>query len=165
MGGGNASPFIAELYLSRCEYCYITEVVKTDGAMVKLLSYNCRYLYDICTANLMYFGDIAKDIYGNTLLLDGGACSFKQDNFLHLCICVVDDKFVTAIYHKADDFSFEIMNDPFPQSNINSILGYTTFCSQLLRFLDFVITSIISGFGQNLAIPSWSDVARCIASC
>ena len=38
--GGNASPFIADLYLSWCEYYYMTRVVKTDYAFVKLLSYN-----------------------------------------------------------------------------------------------------------------------------
>ena len=49
--GGNASPFIADLYLSWCEYCYMTKIVKTDYAMAKSLSYNCRYLDDICTVS------------------------------------------------------------------------------------------------------------------
>ena len=68
--GGNNSPFIADLYLSWCEYCYMTKVVKTDYTLAKLLSYNCRYLDDICTINIQNFGDIAKDIYDNTLLLE-----------------------------------------------------------------------------------------------
>ena len=132
--GGNASPFIADLYLSWCEYCYMTKVVKTDYKLAKLLSYNCRYLDDICTINLKYFGDIAKDIYDNTLILEGSACSYKQDTFLDLYIRVVDEKFVTGIYHKVDDFNFEVISFPFPQSNINTMLGYTTFYSQLIRF-------------------------------
>ena len=49
-------------------------------------------------------------------------------------IRVVDGKFVTGIYHKVDDFNFEVINYPFPQSNIHSMLGYTTFYSQLIRF-------------------------------
>ena len=57
--GGNASPFIAKLYLSWCEYCYMTKVVKTDYPLASLLAYNCRYLDDICTINLQNFGDIA----------------------------------------------------------------------------------------------------------
>ena len=61
--GGNASPFIADLYLSWCEYCYMTKIVKTDYAMANLLSYNCRYLDDMYTVNFKYFGDIAKYIY------------------------------------------------------------------------------------------------------
>ena len=35
--GGNASPFIAILYLSWCEYCYMTKVVKTDYALAKIV--------------------------------------------------------------------------------------------------------------------------------
>ena len=49
--GGIASPFIADSYLSLCEYCYMT-VIKTDNALAKLLSYNYRYLDDICTVNI-----------------------------------------------------------------------------------------------------------------
>ena len=121
-------------YLSWCEYCYMTKVVKTDYKLAKLLSYNCRYLDDICTINLKYFGDIAKDIYDNTLILEGSACSYKQSTFLDIYIRVVDEKFVTGIYHKVDDFNFEVISFPFPQSNINTMLGYTTFYSQLIRF-------------------------------
>ena len=35
--GGNASPFIADLYLWWCEYCYMTKVVKNYYALAKLL--------------------------------------------------------------------------------------------------------------------------------
>ena len=47
--------------------------------MVKhpLLLPNYRYLDDICTINSKYFGDIAKDIYDNTLLLEGNARSYR----------------------------------------------------------------------------------------
>ena len=132
--GGNASPFIADLYLSWCEYCYMTKVVKTDYTLAKLLSYNCRYLDDICTIILQNFGDIAKDIYDNTLLLEGSTCSYKQDTFLDLYIRVVDHKFITGIYHKVDDFNFEVISYPFPQSNVHSMLGYSTYYSQLIHF-------------------------------
>ena len=132
--GGNASPFIADLYLSWCEYCYMTKVVKSDYTLAKLLSYNCRYLDDVCTINLQNFGDIAKDIYDNTLLLEGSTCSYKQDTFLDLYISVVDHKFITGIYHKVDDFNFEVISYPFPQSNVYSMLGYSTYYSQLIRF-------------------------------
>ena len=132
--GGNASPFIANLCLSWCKYCYMTKVVKNDYALAKLLSYNCRYLDDICTINLQNFGDIAKDIYNNTLLLEGSTCSYKQDTFLDLYIRVVDHKFITGIYHKVDDFNFDVISYPFPQSNVHSMLGYSTYYSQPIRF-------------------------------
>ena len=90
----------------------MTKVVKTDDALAKLLSYNCRYLDDICQINLQNFGDIAKDIYDNTLLLEGSTCSYKQDPFLDLYIRVVDHKSITGIYHK-DNFNFEVIRYPF----------------------------------------------------
>ena len=131
---GNASPFIADLYLSWCEYCYVTKLTKTDYNLAKRLSYNCRYLDDICTVNMKDFDTISKDIYDNTLILESSTCSYKRDNFLDLYIRVIDDKFVTGIYHKVDDFNFEVISYPFPDSNIHSSLGYTTFYSQLIRF-------------------------------
>ena len=101
---------------------------------IELLSYNCRYLDDICTINLQDFGDIAKDIDDNTLLLEGSTCSYKQDTFLDLYIRVVDHKFITVIYHKVNYFNFEVKSYPFPQSNVHSMLGYSTYYSQLIRF-------------------------------
>ena len=53
---------------------------------------------------------------------------------MDLYIRVVDGKCVTGISHKVDDFNFEVINYPFPQSNIHSMLGYATFYSQLIRF-------------------------------
>ena len=49
-------------------------------------------------------------------------------------IRVVDHKFITGIYHKVDDFNFEVISYPFPQSNVHSMLGYSTYYSQLIRF-------------------------------
>ena len=89
--GGNASPFIADLYLSWCEYCYVTKLTKTDYNLAKILSYNFRYLDDICTVNLNDFGTISIYIYDNTLILGGSTCSYEHDNFLDLYIRVIDD--------------------------------------------------------------------------
>ena len=76
-------------------------VKKTNYAMAKLLSYDCRYLDDICTVHLKYFIDIDICtyiyIYDSTLLLEGSACSYKQETFVDLYICVVDGKLVTGI--------------------------------------------------------------------
>ena len=148
--GENASPFNADLYLSWCKYCNVTKSTKTDYNLAKRLSYNCRYLDDICTKNLKDFRTISKDIYDNTLILEGSTCSYKRDNFLDLYIRVIDDKFVTGIYHKVDDFNFEVISYPFPDSNIHSSLRYSTFYSQQIRFHRFVITSQISCSELNL---------------
>ena len=75
-----------------------------------------------------------RKTYDNTLLLEGCTCSYKQDTFLDLYIRVVDHKFITGIYHKVDDFSFEVISYPFPQSNVHLMLGYFTYYSQLISF-------------------------------
>ena len=41
---------------------------------------------------------------------------------------------MTGIYRKVDDFNFEVISYPFPQSNVHSMLGYSTYYSQLIRF-------------------------------
>ena len=89
-------------------------------------------------------GDIAKDMCGSALILGGSACSYKQGTFLDLYTCVIDGNFVTDIYHKIDEFNFEVINYPFPQSNINSMLCYKTFIHNPFVSLDFVIISMIS---------------------
>ena len=129
-------------------------------------------LYDWSSQNRVSFGKdsiIQLEIFGwylySTftvfwwLLLEGSTCSHKQYTFLDLYIRVVDHNFVTGTYHKVDDFYFEVISYPFPQSNVHLMLGYSTYYSQPIRFLDCAITSLISCFGQNLATPNWSNVA------
>ena len=38
------------------------------------------------------------------------------------------------IYHKIDDFNFDVIIYPFPDSNISNFVGHNTFSSQILRF-------------------------------
>ena len=156
--GGNASPFIADLYLSWCEYCYIAKISKTDRPLAQKLSYNCRYLDDISTVNIADFGRIAKDIYDPTLILEGNACSNKQDTFLDLYIRVIDKKFVIGIYHKVDDFNFEVISFPFPESNIHTSLGPKTFYSQLIRF--FRLCNNIHDFMFRARLIYWKLAKR-----
>ena len=49
--------------------------------------------------------------------------------FFYLYIGVIDCKFVTDIYHRGEDFNFEVISYPFPESNVHSMLGYKTFYS------------------------------------
>ena len=58
--GGNSSPFIADLDLPWCGFCYVIKIPKNNCTLAKQLSYNCRYLDDICTVNVNGFGDVAK---------------------------------------------------------------------------------------------------------
>ena len=66
--------------------------------------------------------------------MEGNNTANNRDVFLDLDIHIVDDKFEIKIYHKIDDFNFEVVNYPFPDSNISESIGYNTFLSQILRF-------------------------------
>ena len=101
----------------------MTKIVKTDYTLAKLLSHNCRYLDDICTINLQNFGDIARDLCDNTLLLEGNTCSYEQDTFFYLYIRYVDNKFIIGIYHKVDDFNFEVISYPLPRAMFGIIVA------------------------------------------
>ena len=136
--GGNASPFIADLCLAWAEYCYMMELSKSkdeeDQKLARALSNNSRYIDDISVLNYLGFGGLAKKIYHPSLLLEESTSSYHQDCFLDLNIRVYNQNFVIGIYHKVDDFNFEVINFPFPDSNIHSKVGYNAFYSQLVRF-------------------------------
>ena len=132
--GGNCSPLIADLYLSWIEYCYLSKLLKSDLSLAKKLSLNCRYIDDIVTPNITNFLDIASKIYPKELPLEESSSGHTQDQFLDLNILVGNKCFITSIYHKVDLFNFEVISFPFPESNILTRTGYSTFLSQLIRY-------------------------------
>jgi ubiquitin C-terminal hydrolase len=132
--GGNASPIIADLTLIADEINYMTELVKTDADRARLLSNTCRFQDDIAPPNCKYFGSISKDIYDKSLTLEQSSINGKKDTFLDLNIRVHRDQFLIGIYHKVDDFNFDVINFPFPASNVSNSEGPKTFYSQLVRF-------------------------------
>ena len=136
--GGNASPFIADLCLAWAEFSFMQELVKSkdpaDLALAKTLSDNSRYIDDISVINYLRFGEDAKKIYHSSLILEESASGYHYDTFLDLNVRIFNNNFTIGIYHKVDDFSFEVINFPFPESNIHSKIGYNAFYSQLVRF-------------------------------
>ena len=136
--GGNASPFIADLCLAWAEYCYMMELSKSkdenDIKLARRLSNNSRYIDDISVLNYLGFGGLAKKIYHHSLVLEESTTGYHHDHFLDLNVRIHNQTFVIGIYHKVDDFSFEVINFPFPDSNIHSKVGYNAFYSQLVRF-------------------------------
>ena len=58
-----------------------------------------------------------------------------EDHFLDLNINISDNnKLSFEMYNKTDNFDFEVINFPFPESNIHSNIIYSAFFSQLLRY-------------------------------
>ena len=95
--GGNASSFIADLYLSWCEYCYMTKVVK-----LTMFRQTCFHIIaDIwmISVQLIYriLVTLLKTYRKPYCYRKVEFYSCKQDTFLDLYIRVVDHKFITGI--------------------------------------------------------------------
>ena len=108
--------------------------IDSDLKLARSLSLNSRYLDDIGVLNFLGFDSISKDIYHPSLLLEGSSFGYHYDNFLDLSVRIFNNTFIIGIYHKVDDFNFEVINFPFPSSNIHSQVGYNSFYSQLVRY-------------------------------
>ena len=108
--------------------------VDSDLKLARSLSLNSRYLDDIGVLNFLGFDSISKNIYHPSLLLEGSSFGYHYDNFLDLSVRIFNQNFIIGIYHKVDDFNFEVINFPFPSSNIHSQVGYNAFYSQLVRY-------------------------------
>lgn len=89
---------------------------------------------DISVINHVAFGCIAREIYHPSLILEESTIGYHFDTFFDLLIRIYNKWFIIGIDHKVDDFNFEVINYPFPTSNILSQVGYNTFYSQLIRF-------------------------------
>ena len=73
-----------------------------------------------------------------------------------------------------DDFNFEVISYPFPQSNVHSMLCYSTYYSQLIQFFrlcnninDLLVRAKFSysklvkrGYKHNLLLKYLRDFVR-----
>ena len=139
--GGNASPLIADLFLANLEFKYMEKLVKSksqiDLDIAKKVSNNSRFIDDIAVCNMKSnseFFNYSSVIYPDTIPLTSGIIDNVKDSFLDLDIRIEDGKFVIKVYHKVDDFDFEVVSFPFPTSNISDYITYNSFYSQLVRF-------------------------------
>ena len=84
--------------------------------------------------NINDFMGCSKDIYLASIPLTSGNLDNHRDTFLDLDINIADGMFVTKVYHKVDDFDFNVVTFPFLNSNLSEHVTYNSYFSQLLRF-------------------------------
>ena len=138
---GNASPLIADLFLANLKFRYMDKLVSSKSPsnlrMAKKLSNNSRYKDDIGVCNLNSINDFMicfEDIYPDSVPLTVGCIENHKDTFLDLDITIEENRFITKIYIKVDDFGFEVVSFTFPTSNMSDDITYNSFYSQLIRF-------------------------------
>ena len=110
--------------------------------MEKKLSNNNRYIDDIGVCNMNNNNDFiicSKDIYLESIPLTAGCIENHKDTFLDLNMTIEKNRFVTKIYHKVNDFDFEVVSFSFPTSNMSDHITYnSSICS---KFNDLDIRS------------------------
>ena len=84
--------------------------------------------------NINDFMICSKDIYPNSIPLTAGCIENHKDTFLDLDITIKENRFITKIYHKVDDFDFELVSFSFHTINMSDHITYNSFYSQLARF-------------------------------
>ena len=124
--GGNASPLIADLFLANLEFKYMDKLVSSkspeNSRMAKKLSDNNRYIDDIGVCNMNNNNDFmicSKNVYSESIPLTAGCIENDKDTLLDLDITIEENRFITKIYHKVDDFDFKVDSFPFPTSNMS----------------------------------------------
>ena len=83
-----------------------------------------------------------KDINPESIPLTTKCIENDKDTFLDLDITIEENRFITKIYNKVDDFDFEVVSFPFPTSSMSDHITYNSFYSRL----DFLLSA------QNLMI-------------
>ena len=144
--GGNASPLIADLFLANLEFKYMEKLVNTKQTdnnynrnirLARKLSNNSRYIDDILVCGMIDINEFLQyslEIYPDSIPLTAGNADHLKDTFLDIDIQIEGNNFSTKIYHKVDDFDFEVVSFPFPNSNISDRITYNSFYSQLIRY-------------------------------
>ena len=101
------------------------------------MKFNIRYIDDILICNIRdvnEFLQYSPEIYPDSIPLTAGNADHLKDTFLDIDIQIEEDNINTKIYHKVDDFNFNVVSFPFPTSNISDYITYNSFYSQLVRY-------------------------------
>ena len=100
---GNASPLIADSYLSWLEYQYLSKLITNkDFNLLHELKYNSHYIDGIITPNVEHFLEISIHIYQTEIPLEQTHNDSLHDTFFNLDITVVNRRFCFKVFHKVD---------------------------------------------------------------
>ena len=93
-----------------------------------------RYLDDLLNIDNPYFEPLVGQIYPTELQLNKANSSDPEAPFLDLNLSITNGIVSSKIYHKRDDFNFEIVNFPFLDGDVPRSSSYGVYISQLIRF-------------------------------
>ena len=127
--GTNCATLAADLLM----FCYergfmlsLSDNNQTD--IIEAFNSTSRYLDDLLNIDNPYFEHMVGQIYPTELQLNKANSADTEAPFLDLDLSITNCIVSSKIYHKRDDFNFEIVIFPFLQSP-----SYGVYISQLFR--------------------------------
>ena len=133
--GGNCSPLLADLFLLHCEFVFMTDLIKNKKFnLARLLSNNSRYIDDLCIINYEHFDTIIPKIYPSSLIASRSGLNNKEVEYLDVKIRISSSGVETSVFHKVDDFNFQVTLLTFPDSTIPNNMGLNVFSGQIIRY-------------------------------
>ena len=133
--GGNCSPLLADLFLCFCEYTFMSNLLKEKKfGLAKKLSNISRYIDDIAVVDYKWFERWLSIIYPDSLVANRSGESDTCVEYLDIKVNINEGNIVTDVFHKVDNFNFEVALYTNVNSNIPYNLGLNVFAGQVLRF-------------------------------
>ena len=98
-------------------------------------NFTFRYIDDFLLLINSKFDYYAERIYPIEWETKDTTDTVKSTSYLDLYLIIYDEgRLKTKLYHKRDDFSFQIVNFSFLWSNISASPAYRVYVSQLIRY-------------------------------
>ena len=131
--GSDPAPFFANLFLFYYEWQYINNLKKENVVSARKFCYTFRFIDDLITINNTNFEINIRNIYPAELELKKENQNDNNAHFLDLNIEISNSKFITKLYDKRDNFSFNIIRMPYKSSNIPKKMFYSAMSAEILR--------------------------------
>lgn len=130
--GNSASPLIADLTLMAMEVRYIL-ANQQDYSKNKFIA--ARYMDDLFLigSNLSKILENNKHMYHFSLKLNQTSQSKTVGDFLDITINLQNNKLITKLYNKTDDFPFKVLKFPHFDSNVHSRIICSTIAGEITR--------------------------------
>ena len=107
--------------------------MRDNLCIAKRFSDTVRYIDDLLTLNNNSFEEEIINIYHPELTLKKTTESNSRISYLDISIIICNNKYVTEVYDKRENFNFNIVNYPYMCSNIPAKPTYGVYVSQLVR--------------------------------
>ena len=134
--GGNCSPMLADLFLCHCEFVFMKSLVSNKKfGLARLMSCTTRYIDDICLFNYKHFDTLVTKIYPADLKAERNGTDNTSVEYLDVKLNICSDGLHTSVFHKVEQFCFDVIVFTFPDSLLPLHMGANVFASQVLRYL------------------------------